>query len=303
MAEVLPRLLEIIFNKHPALAKDREKGKFLLGLHERLGRSSYALGVKGDKDVITYRPRSGDDLGSIRRGALALSTDLGLQLLTDQTIGNIFLQSRITNPNDPAKLQVCDEIVIHVQERSSLGPVAEVRRIAGGLKSHWLESAGFNSRLLRGLNCTVFDCVVMALSPFGVVREDLSGLRWGTPVSGVKNIRRRFFANNPDLTSEINQTEYPERFRTMTYCQLNELRLEVKGRFSRANMIAWRLDGYRHMREFRSLTLQEVGEKCFPFMTLPIFQRVGMEENAGHSHCAIVSRPIVRSDPGATAFR
>ena len=131
-----------------------------------------------------------------------------------------------------------------------------------------------DSRLLSGLHCTVFDCVVRALSPFGIVREDLSGLRWGTPASGIKNIRRRFFANNPDLTAEINQTEYPKRFQRMTYSQLSELRRKIKKRMSRANMIAWRLDGYRHVRQFRSLTLQEVGERCFPFMTLPLFDRV-----------------------------
>jgi hypothetical protein len=297
MVEVLPRLLEIIFAKHPAFVEDPEKGKFLLGLRDRLARSSYTLGVKDDKDIIAYRPRRGDELGSIRRGALSFSTELGLQMLTDQTIGNISLQNRITDPNDPAELQLCNAIVIHVQERNPSGPIAEVRRIAGRLNSHWLESAGFNSRLLRGLNCTVFDCVVMALSPFGVVREDLPGLRWDTPASGIKNIRRRFFANNPDLTSEINQTEYPERLHRMTYAQLRELRTEINGRMSRANMIAWRLDGYRHVREFRSLILQEVGERCFPFMTLPIFPRVGMEARAAHSQGAPAPRPLVRPAP------
>ena len=280
MDEVLPKLLDVIFNKHPAFVEDREKSKLLLGLHDRLVRSSYALRARDDKDVITYKPRNGDELGNVRRGAISFCAELGLQLLSDQTIGSICLQSGIADPNDPTELRICNEIVIHVQERNPLGPIAVVRRIAGELKSHWLESAGFNSRLLSGLDCTVFDCVVVVLSPFGVVREDLPGLRWGSPVAGVKNIRRRFFANNPDLTGEINQTEYPERFQKMTYSQLNELRLEIKGRMSRANMIAWRLDGYRHVPEFRSLTLQEVGERCFPFMTLPIFDRAGIEEKA-----------------------
>jgi hypothetical protein len=294
LGDVLPRLLEILFNKHPAFAGDQEKGQFLLGLHERLSRSSYSLAVKNDKDVVAYRPRSGDELGCIRRGALSFSTELGLQLLTDQTIGNICLQSGLTDPNDPAELQACHEIAIHVQERNSSGPIAEVRRIAGELKSHWLESAGFNSRLLRGLNCTLFDCVVLALSPFGVVREDLPGLRWDSPATGVKNIRRRFFASNPDLTSAINQTEYPERLHRMTYAQLSELRLEIRGRMTRANLIAWRLDGYRHVREFRALPLQALAEKCFPFMTLPIFNRVATEPRAGQSPRATAPRPLLR---------
>ena len=275
--EVLPRLLEVLFRKHPAL--DGAKAEFLLDLHARLSRSPYALRVGDDKDVVAYRPRNGDDLGGIRRGAISFSTELGLQLLTDQTMSNIALQNGITDPSDPAKLQGHNEIVIHVQERTPTGPIAEVRRIAGDLKSHWLESAGFNSRLLRDRNCTIFDCVVIALCPFGVVREDLPGLRWDTTLAGVKNIRRRFFANNPDLTSAINQTEYPERFRRMSCRQLNDLRLEIRGRMRRANIIAWRLDGYRHVREFQSLSLQQVGERCFPFMTLPILDRLDQAAN------------------------
>jgi len=270
--DVLPKLLDTIFGKLPEFIGDHEKSAFLLALHERLSRSSYTLGAKDDKNVLTYRPKGNDEIGNIRRGAISFSTDLGLQLLSDQTIGTISLQSGLSDPTDPAQLRSCREIVIHVQERDPYGPIAEVTRIAEELRSHWLESAGFNSRLLRGLNCTVFDCVVMALSSFGIVREDLPGLRWGTPASGIKNIRRRFFTNNPDLTAEINQTEYPDRLQRMSASQLGELRRKVKHRMTRANIKAWRLDGYRHVRQFRSLTLQEVAERCFPFMTLPIFE-------------------------------
>ena len=163
-----------------------------------------------------------------------------------------------------------------MQGRDSLGPVAEVKRLASGLNSHWLEHAGFNSHFSDG---TIFDCVVRALSPFGVVREDLPRLIWRTPADGVRNIRRKFFANNQDLTREINQAEYPERFREMAPAQLDELRQKVKRRFTRANLIAWHIDGYRNVREFRGLSLPAVGERCFPFMTDPMFDRARMEEN------------------------
>jgi hypothetical protein len=276
--------LDTIFGKLPELVNDHEKSAFFLGLHKRLSRSSYALGAKDDKQVITYRPKSNDEMGNIRRGAISFSAELGLQLLADQTIGTISLQSGISNPNDPAELRACKEIVIYVRERDPWCPITEVRRIAEGLRSHWLESAGFNSRLLSGLQCTVFDCVVRVLSPFGIVREDLPGLRWTTPASGIKNIRRQFFTNNPDLIAEINQTEYSNRFQKISYSQLCDLRQKINERVTRANMIAWRLDGYRHVHEFRSLTLQEVAAMCFPFMALPLFHRFRKEEMLGSSY-------------------
>jgi hypothetical protein len=159
-------------------------------------------------------------------------------------------------------------VIFHVQERDAHGPIAEVRRIAGTLRSHWLESVGFNCRLLAGSDHTLFDSVAVALSPFGVVREDLPRLIWLTPVDGIRNIRRRFFLNNPDLLSEIVQAECPARLRMLSRRWLDELRLRIAKRMTRANFVAWRIDGYRNVAEFRGLSLQEVGERCFDFPTL-----------------------------------
>jgi hypothetical protein len=49
---------------------------------------------------------------------------------------------------------------------------------------------------------------------------------------------------------------------------LDELRLRIAKRMTRANFVAWRIDGYRNVAEFRELSLQEVGERCFDFPTL-----------------------------------
>lgn len=264
---LLPKLLDIIFTKHPEFVGHPEKSKFFLDLHARLSHSRYALEVKDDKNVISYSPKWGDGIKAIRRGADSFASQLGLELLTDETVDIISWQNGISDPYDMAQLRSCEKIVIYVQERDPLGPIAEVRRLAGGLNSHWLEHAGFNSHLLKGSNCTIFGCVVRALAPFGVVREDLPRLIWRTPADGIRNIRRKFFANNQDLTREINQAEHLERLRKMPSSQLDGLRLRIRQRMTRANFIAWKIDGYRNVKEFQGLSLQEVGERCFPFMT------------------------------------
>lgn len=266
--DVTQRLLNVIFRKHPEYLASPERGENFLGLYRQLRRASYALGVRDGKDVVTYRPKTGDELNAIRRGAISFAGDLGLHLLTDQTRANVSLQSGISNSGDPAALRTCKEVIFHVRERDANGPVAEVRRIAGSLRSHWLESVGFNCRLLAGSGHTIFDAVAMALSPFGVVREDLPRLIWLTQVDGIKNIRRRFFLNNPDLLGEIVQAEYPARLRMMPRFWPDELRLKIAKRMTRANFVAWRIDGYRNVAEFRGLSLQEVGERCFDFKTI-----------------------------------
>jgi hypothetical protein len=266
--EVTPRLLNVIFRKHPDYVARPQRGEYFLGLHRHLSRASYVLGVRDGKDVVTYRPKPGDELNAIRRGAISFAGDLGLRLLPDQTRANVSLQSGINALGDPATLRLCKEVVFHVQERDAHGPVAEVRRIAGTLRSHWLESVGFNCRLLAGSGRTIFDSVAIALSPFGVVREDLPHLIWLTQSDGIKNIRRRFFLNNPDLLREIVQAEYPARLQMMPLRWLDELRLRIAKRMTRANFVAWRIDGYRNVAEFRGLSLQEVGGRCFDFRTV-----------------------------------
>ncbi|MBN3033263.1 MAG: hypothetical protein JW873_04130 [Candidatus Saganbacteria bacterium] len=264
--------MNIIFCKHPEFVENPRQSKFFLDLHAQLSHSSYPLEVKDDKNVITHSPKWGDGIKAIRREANCFANQLGLGLLTDQTVDIISLQNGISDPYDLAQLRSCEKIVIYVQEQNPLGPIAKVRQIAAGSNSHWLESAGFNSRLLKGTDCTVFDCVVRALAPFGVVREDLPRLVWRTPAAGIRNIRRKFFLHNPDLTAEINEAECPARLRKMPPSQLKDLRSRIAERMTRANFIAWKIDGYRNVKGFRGLSLQEVGELCFPFMADHVFK-------------------------------
>ncbi len=264
---VLPRLVKVIFCKHPQYAAAPGKSGYLLDLHARHSASRFTLAAKDGKDVLLYRPQRNDDLHGIRRGAVDFAGELGLQLLKDQTIGVISLQSGIADANEPIDPQAGTQVIIHVQERDPDGPVAEVRKLAGGLHSHWLESAGFNSRLLKGLDLTIFGAVSLALAPFGVTREDLPGLVWRTPADGIRNIRRRLLVNNPDLVCEINQAEYPGRLRQMSPAQLGQLRLKLGQRLTRENVRAWKIDGYRHVPQWRWLPPGGLGEICFPFMS------------------------------------
>jgi hypothetical protein len=278
VADLLPIARELILCDHPHLVQRPEKSVYLSAVSARLLRSSYTLAVRDDKDIITYRLKSGEGLAHARAGAVLFATELGLSLLPDQTTGTIALQSGISDPGDPKQMASGREIVIHCYNPQFSGPINEMRILMGDIYSRGLESSGFNHRWLKPFACTMFDCVAMAFAHFGVVREDLPGLNWTT--SGVKIIRRRFLSTNPDLVTGINQTEYPQRLPRISYRELNELRLKVKRRFTMANLTACRLLGFNNAPDFRGLSLPEIAERCFPFMILPMFDRVRQEEKA-----------------------
>ena len=85
--QLLPKLLDIIFTKHPAFVKEPEEGRSLLDLHGQLSHSLYTLGVKDGKDLIAYRPKSGDDLDNIRQGAIFFANDTVLLSALSVSLG------------------------------------------------------------------------------------------------------------------------------------------------------------------------------------------------------------------------
>jgi hypothetical protein len=277
LESLLPILRNIIFSSHPYFIAHPERRTHLTGLSVWLSRSSYALGVKDDKDVIVYKLKEGEDLAHARQGAVLFATDLGLRLLPDQMVGAIALQSGIDEPTQP---QPGREIIIYYHQVCAFGPVGEIRGVMRNLSTGWLRTV-FDPRWLRGLDCTLFDAVVKAFSLFGIVRTDLPGLTWGiSAASDISHVRRRFLANNPDLIAGLNQTEYPERFNRMSRRQLIELRQKTLRRMTEDNMGLWRLNSYDYAPTFKALSLKEIAEKCFPFMTDPIFDCLRLEEGA-----------------------